>query len=105
MVTFLFLLLSVLHSKIALARISGTNQRISILVVEWITFEVRLPLNRKRRMIFQSLLLSGLHSKELERERAQLLERISILVVEWITFEGDVISDKRSEVIYFNRCW
>src|SRR5690625_1814868 len=57
------LLLSGLHSKGGVRRNRTDGGGISILVVEWITFEVISSNNASFSIQFQSLLLSGLHSK------------------------------------------
>src|SRR5690625_7209458 len=60
---------------------------ISILVVEWITFEARFSSGYVFDGRFQSLLLSGLPSKGSPSPPLMAWLSISILVVEWITFE------------------
>src|SRR5690625_412249 len=60
---------------------------ISILVVEWITFEARFSSGYVFDGRFQSLLLSGLHSKGSPSPPLMAWLTISILVVEWITLQ------------------
>src|SRR5690625_1181851 len=95
---------------------------ISILVVEWITFEAfwqltnffivekfqslllsglhsKRPANKTPglSLTFQSLLLSGLHSKLSSQSPSSTSNLISILVVEWITFEAKYSKPSSSE--------